>query len=406
MARAFMLVMDSFGIGAAGDAARFGDEGSDTFGHIAAACLSGGVTREGRSGKLLLPNLERLGLAEAAKASTGHAVVGFERGEGFTGAYGFAAEQSRGKDTPSGHWEMACVPVRFEWGYFPPEHPSFPDDLIATLIECAKIPGVLGNRHASGTEIIEELGAEHMASGKPIVYTSADSVFQIAAHEKTFGLERLYEVCRIARALVDQYNIGRVIARPFIGNPGSFKRTGNRRDLATPPPAPTLLDHLTAEGGSVIAVGKVADIFAHKGISRTVKADGNAALFDATLAVAREAGDRSLIFTNFVDFDTLYGHRRDVAGYAAALEAFDARLPELERAMRPGDLAIISADHGCDPTWRGTDHTREHVPVIAFGPGVTPGSIGRRDSFADIGQSLAEHLGLDPMPEGVSFLTR
>jgi phosphopentomutase len=243
-----------------------------------------------------------------------------------------------------------------------------------------------------------------MASGKPIVYTSGDSVFQVAAHEKTFGLERLYEVCRIARALVDQYNIGRVIARPFIGNPGSFKRTGNRRDLATPPPAPTLLDYLTAEGGSVIAVGKIADIFAHKGITRTVKADGNAALFDATLAAAQDAGDRSLIFTNFVDFDTLYGHRRDVAGYAAALEAFDERLPELEKAMQPGDLAIISADHGCDPTWRGTDHTREHVPVIAFGPGIAPGSIGKRDSFADIGQSLAEHLGLDQMPEGVSFL--
>jgi phosphopentomutase len=404
MARAFMLVMDSFGIGAAGDAARFGDEGADTFGHIAAACMAGTVTREGRSGRLVLPNLERLGLAAAATASTGREVPGFDRCDGFTGAYGFAAEQSRGKDTPSGHWEMAGVPVRFEWGYFPPEHPSFPDDLIESLIDCAKIPGVLGNRHASGTQIIDELGPEHMASGKPIVYTSADSVFQVAAHEKTFGLERLYEVCRIARALVDQYNIGRVIARPFIGNPGSFKRTGNRRDLATPPPAPTLLDYLTAEGGSVIAVGKVADIFAHKGITRTVKADGNAALFDATLAAAQEAGDRSLIFTNFVDFDTLYGHRRDVAGYAAALEAFDARLPELERAMQPGDLAVISADHGCDPTWRGTDHTREHVPVIAFGPGVAAGSIGKRDSFADIGQSLAEHLGLDQMPEGTSFL--
>jgi phosphopentomutase len=296
------------------------------------------------------------------------------------------------------------VPVLFDWGYFPPQAPSFPDDLIEQLIDCAKIPGILGNRHASGTQIIDELGAEHMASGKPIVYTSADSVFQIAAHEKTFGLERLYEVCRIARALVDQYNIGRVIARPFIGNPGSFKRTGNRRDLATPPPAPTLLDYLTAEGGQVIAVGKVADIFAHRGISKIVKADGNAALFDATLQAAHDAGPRSLIFTNFVDFDTLYGHRRDVAGYAAALEAFDARLPELEQAMQPGDLAIISADHGCDPTWAGTDHTREHVPVIAFGPDVEPRALGRRDSFADIGQTLAEHLGLDTLPAGTSFL--
>jgi phosphopentomutase len=402
--RGFLLVMDSFGIGASADADRFGDTGSDTFGHIAGACAAGRADRAGlRSGPLKIPNLVRLGLADAAKASAGRppAVASGPRCEG---AWGFAAEMSRGKDTPSGHWEMAGVPVLTEWGYFPPDYPSFPPELTDELIRSAKLPGVLGNRHASGTQIIDELGAEHMATGKPIVYTSADSVFQIAAHEESFGLARLYELCAMARRLVDLYNIGRVIARPFVGAPGAFRRTGNRRDYATPPPGPTLLDHLLAAGGEVVSVGKVGDIFAHCGISRTVKADGNMALFDATLEAAGVSGDRCLVFANFVDFDTLFGHRRDVAGYAAALEAFDVRLPEFERALRPGDLAVISADHGCDPTWRGTDHTREHVPVLAFGPGVTPGPIGPRGSFADIGQSLAAHFGLKPLAHGVSFL--
>lgn len=399
--RAFLLVMDSFGIGASADAERFGDAGSDTFGHILAACAAGGADRAGlRSGPLKIPNLRRLGLGHAAAISTGATPATTP----CAGAWGYAVEQSRGKDTPSGHWEMAGVPVMYEWGYFPPEYPSFPASLTEALIARANLPGVLGNRHASGTTIIDELGAEHIASGKPIVYTSADSVFQIAAHEQAFGLNRLYEICLIARELVDAHNIGRVIARPFVGAPGSFKRTGNRRDYATPPPAPTLLDRLVADGGEVLSIGKVADIFAHQGISRTVKADGNAALFDATLDAAKSARDRSLVFTNFVDFDTLFGHRRDIAGYAAALEAFDARLPELERALQPGDVAVISADHGCDPTQPGSDHTREHVPVIAFGPGVKPGSIGRREGFADIGQSLAGHLGLAPLSHGRAFL--
>lgn len=400
--RAFLLVMDSFGIGASADAERFGDGGSDTFGHIEAACAAGRADKAClRAGPLRIPNLRRLGLGHAAAISTG----GRPADTPCAGAWGYAVEQSRGKDTPSGHWEMAGVPVMSDWGYFPPDYPSFPAALTEALIARAKLPGVLGNCHASGTEIIAQLGAEHLATGKPIVYTSADSVFQIAAHEQAFGLERLYEVCLIARELVDAYTIGRVIARPFLGTPGTFKRTGNRRDYATPPPEPTLLDRLTAVGSEVISVGKVADIFAHQGISRTVKADGNAALFDATLKAAQEAGDRGLVFTNFVDFDTLFGHRRDVAGYAAALEAFDARLPELERALRPGDIAVISADHGCDPTRPGSDHTREHVPIIAFGPSVKSGSIGRRESFADIGQSLAGHLGLPPLPYGKTFLS-
>jgi phosphopentomutase len=389
MSRAFLLVMDSFGIGAAHDAASFGDAGADTLGHIADTV------------DLALPNLVRLGLGEAAVASTGKRPRGFARVTP-EGAFGYAVETSRGKDTPSGHWELAGVPVAFEWGYFPPDYPSFPAALTDELVGRAGLPGILGNRHASGTQIIDELGAEHIRTGKPICYTSADSVFQIAAHEEHFGLERLYDVCKIARSIVDRWNIGRVIARPFVGAPGSFKRTAHRKDLAVPPPAPTLLDRLVAAGGAVHGIGKIGDIFAGQGVTRSVKAADNEAGFAATLAAADGAEDRTLVFINFNDFDTLYGHRRDPVGYARALEAFDARLPALEARLRPGDLAVISADHGCDPTYKGTDHTREHVPVLAFGPGVAPGALGRR-AFADVGQTIARHLGLAPLPEGAAF---
>ena len=403
MQRAIVLIMDSVGIGASDDAERFGDAGADTLGHIAEACASG---QGGRHGALELPNLARLGLGLAAQASRGAVPPGLASATTVTGAYGYAVETSRGKDTPSGHWEMAGVPVTFDWGYFPKTEPCFPPALTDRLIERCSLPGLLGNRHASGTQIIEQLGQEHLSSGKPIVYTSADSVFQIAAHESHFGLDRLYQSCAIARELVDAYQIARVIARPFVGEtPATFHRTANRRDLAVPPPAPTLLDRLSAARGAVIGIGKIADIYAHRGVGRTVKADGNQALFDATLDQLAAAGDRSLILTNFVDFDTLYGHRRDVVGYACALEAFDRRLPELEARLQPGDVAIITADHGCDPTWPGSDHTREHVPVLAFGPGVEARPIGRRTSFADIGQSLAGHLGLAPLDHGIGFLT-
>jgi phosphopentomutase len=397
MARAFLLVMDSFGIGGAADAAAFGDAGADTLGHIAERRLASGAA-------LRLPNLERLGLGAAAAASTGAFPAGFARRDGFGGAWGFAVERSRGKDTPSGHWEMAGLPVAFDWAYFPAATPSFPKALTDALIERAQLPGILGNRHASGTQIIEELGAEHLASLKPIVYTSADSVLQIAAHEEAFGLERLYELCRIARVIADEYRIGRVIARPFVGPPGSFRRTYNRHDYAVPPHGSTLLDRLVERSRTVIGIGKIADIFAHRGISATIKAGDNESVHGATLAAAKDAPDGALIFANFNDFDSLFGHRRDVPGYAAALEAFDARLPAIEAALRPDDLAVLSADHGCDPTRRGSDHTREHVPVIAFGPGVTPRAIGRRESFADIGQTLAAHLGIAPLDHGIAFL--
>ena len=403
--RAIVGVLDSFGVGATDDAAAFGDQGANTFGHIAAACRDGQADRAGlRAGALTIPNLVSLGLAHAAEESAG-APPAVPKPDRVTGKYGFAAERSRGKDTPSGHWEMMGLPVEFDWGFFPPDPPSFPDALIDALVAEAALPGVLGNRHASGTVIIEELGAEHIATGKPIVYTSADSVFQIAAHETHFGLDRLYDACAVARRLVDAYNVGRVIARPFVGDrPGEFKRTGNRRDLATPPHAPTLLDRHVAAGGEVVSIGKISDIFAGQGISRSIKADGNDALFDALMDQVASSPDNAILFANFVDFDTLYGHRRDVAGYAAALEAFDKRLPELADALRDDDVVVLSADHGCDPTWPGTDHTREHVPILAFGPSVAPGSVGKRATFADIGQSLAGHLGLDPLPVGRSFL--
>ncbi len=400
MGRAIILMMDSFGIGASADADRFGDVGSNTLGSIARF-----RTSSGDAGALNLPNLTRLGLMHAAEESSGEYPAGASKDIEVIGAYGYAKEISTGKDTPSGHWEIAGVPVLFDWGYFTDKTDTFPDELLNKLIERADLPGVLGNCHSSGTTIIAELGEEHIRTGKPIVYTSADSVFQIACHEESFGLDKLYELCDIARELVDEYNIGRVIARPFVGsNNADFVRTGNRRDLTTPPPAPTVLDKLVDSGGEVISVGKIADIYAHQGITTKIKATGNAALFDATLDAMRSAPDRSIVFTNFVDFDMLYGHRRDPEGYAAALEYFDNRLPELLEMMNDDDLVILCADHGCDPTWKGSDHTREHIPVLVYGSGIVPGSLGQRDTFADIGQSLAGFFGLTPMDYGESFL--
>ncbi len=405
MARAIIGVLDSFGVGAAEDAERFGDVGANTFGHIARACAEGRADElRLRKGPLDIPNLMRLGLGRLARDAT-DIDIPLKEPSRYDAAFGFAAERSRGKDTPSGHWEMMGLPVEFDWGMFPKGPPSFPAELIAGLVEKARLPGVLGDRHASGTEIIEELGEEHIRTGKPIVYTSGDSVFQIAAHEEHFGLQRLYSLCEAARRLVDEYEVGRVIARPFVGERrGAFRRTGNRRDLATPPHRDTLLDVNAREGRPVIGIGKISDIFAGRGVTRSVKADGNAAIFDAWLKEVENAPDGSIIFANFVDFDTLYGHRRNVAGYAAALEDFDRRLPELESRLRPGDVAVLTADHGCDPTWPGSDHTREFVPIIAFGDRVRPGPIGRRETFADIGQSLAGRLGLAPLSAGVSFL--
>ncbi len=406
MPRAILCVLDSFGIGGAADAEAFGDAGADTLGHIAARCAAGEGDKDGlRSGPLNVPNMDRLGLGAAGHLSTGKDVPGLDFDGEPEGLWGYAAEVSNGKDTPSGHWEIAGVPVRFDWGYFPETIPTFPEELIAKISEKAGLNGILGDKHASGTVIIAELGEEHIRTGKPIFYTSADSVIQIAAHEEHYGLEKLYELCEIAREFADPYNIGRVIARPFVGETSdTFQRTANRRDYSVLPPEPTLLDRLTEAGRTVYGVGKISDIFAHQGVARVLKGAGNDQLFDKTLEAMDQAVDGDLIFANFIDFDSLYGHRRDVPGYAAALEHFDRRLPEMIARMKDGDLLILTADHGCDPTWRGTDHTREHVPVIATGPGLEGRSVGGRKTYADIGESIAEHLGIAVGPNGTSFL--
>jgi phosphopentomutase len=404
MRRAIVVVLDSLGIGAAADADAYGDRGADTLGHIVEACAAGRADSDRRAGLLEIPHLTALGLIDAAEAARGAALPA-ARPPSRTGMFGYAAERSRGKDTPSGHWEMMGLPVEFDWGYFPDTQPCFPQELTDALIRRGGIGGILGNRHASGTRIVAELGDEHLRTLYPIVYTSGDSVLQIAAHEDRFGLARLYALCQVARELVDSYRIARVIARPFVGDSArGFVRTGNRRDLATPPHGPTLLDVLQAAGGEVICVGKVADIFAHRGVTRTIKAHGNQAVMDQLLRAMGTAPDRSLLFANCVDFDTNFGHRRDVSGYARALEEFDGYVPSLRATMRPGDVAIITADHGCDPTFPGSDHTREYIPVLAFGESVLPGPIGRRSGFADIGQSLAGCLGLEPLGAGTPFL--
>ena len=397
MSRAFILLLDSFGLGALPDADKYGDTGANTFGHIAEW-----AAQEGKP--MSLPNLERLGLAAAAHKASGAWAPGFDQREGFTGAWGVAREQSTGKDTQSGHWEIAGVPVLFDWGYFPKTVPSFPQALTDKLQELTGVPGWLGNCHASGTTVINELGDEHVATGKPILYTSADSVLQIAAHEEHFGLERLYQVCEAAYELVKPYNIGRVIARPFVGANGDYKRTANRHDYAVPPIAPTLLDHVKDAGGEMIALGKISDIFAAQGVTRLVKGPDNMALFDRLLEVADEAGDKSLTFVNFVDFDMHFGHRRDVAGYANALHALDARLPEFMAKLKDGDLVVITADHGCDPTAPGSDHTREHIPMIFFGPGVQAQELPTADTFSSIGATLAKHLGVKPLSNGTALL--
>lgn len=406
MKRAIILVLDSFGIGATQDADKFGDVGADTLGHIAEQCAKGLADNDKRQGELKLPNLSKFGLGLAAQESTGSFPQGLDQSAEIIAAYGHAAELSSGKDTPSGHWEIAGVPVLFDWGYFSDKENSFPQELLDRIVKRANLPGYLGNCHASGTQVLDDLGEEHMLTGKPIFYTSADSVFQIACHEDTYGLDNLLELCQIVREELEDYNIGRVIARPFVGDKsGNFERTGNRRDLSVEPPAATVLQKLVDEKqGEVVSIGKIADIYAHCGITQKVKKSGLEDLFDATLEQIKKAQDKTIVFTNFVDFDSHYGHRRDVAGYAAALEYFDSRLPEVLEILEPNDVLILTADHGCDPTWPGSDHTREHIPVLVYGEQIKAGSLGRRETFADIGQSLANYFETSEMDYGKSFL--
>jgi phosphopentomutase len=395
MGRAILIVLDSVGCGGAEDAASYGDEGADTLGHIAEACAKGRGDRERlRRGPLRLPRLDALGLGRAMKASTGRAPPGFALAEP-RGQWGYGIETSRGKDTPSGHWELAGTPVDFDWGYFPEAIPAFPEDLTAALIAEGKLPGILANCHASGTAIIEEFGEEHLRTGKPICYTSADSVLQIAAHEEAFGLERLYELCRIARRLCDPINIGRVIARPFVGRSAKdFVRTMHRKDFAIPPPDGNLLQRAARAGRAVVSIGKIGDIFAHRDTGEERKGKGNDGNLDLLIEALKTTDEGGFIFVNLVDFDTEWGHRRDVAGYAACLEAFDKRLGAVEAAMRPHDYCVITADHGNDPTFKGFDHTREHAPILAFGAGSPAGPIGARSSLADVAETIALKLGL------------
>ncbi|MDO5529314.1 MAG: phosphopentomutase [Paracoccus sp. (in: a-proteobacteria)] len=390
--RAFLIVMDSVGIGGAPDAGSFfngtrPDTGANTLDHIAAA------------GPINMPNLAKLGLGAALKLASG--VDAPQLVAPPQGLWGAASAISRGKDTPSGHWEIAGVPVPWEWHYFPDTAPCFPPELSAHVAQLAGTEGILGDCHASGTEIIARLGAEHQKTGWPICYSSADSVFQIAAHEESFGLDRLLRLCENLAPTLHDMRVGRVIARPFTGTPGHYTRTPNRRDYAIAPPADTVLDIAAKAGRETHAVGKIGDIFSHRGISHLHKGGSDAALAEHLLRLGSDAPPGSLTFANFVEFDSLYGHRRDIDGYRKHLEWFDNIAGALIATLRPGDLAIFTADHGNDPSWSGTDHTRERVPVLGAGLGAR--AVGQV-AFADIGASVMSHLGLKPTHRGASFL--
>jgi phosphopentomutase len=384
--RAIVLVLDSVGIGAMPDAAAYGDAGSDTLGHIAAAV------------PLRVPTLRALGLARVARLGDAGPGVPARFGEG---AVGRMAEASAGKDSVTGHWEMMGIVLDRPFPVFPE---GFPRDVIEAFSRQTG-RAVIGNRAASGTAIIDELGDEHLRTGALIVYTSADSVFQIAAHEEIVPIAELYRACEIAYTLVGEgLGVGRVIARPFIGSPGRFTRTANRRDYALPPAGETLLDRLTARSRPVVAIGKIEDLFAGRGITTAIHTASDDEGMNQVVRHMAEAGG-GLIFANLVDFDTLFGHRNDVRGYARNLERFDQRLSELLLRMQPGDLLVVTADHGNDPATPSTDHSREYVPLLVTGAAVRRGvDLGTRATFADLGQTLAELFGVGPLAHGTSFL--
>lgn len=381
--RVFLIVADSLGVGALPDADRFGDVGTHTLDHIVETV-----------GALDVPRLKQLGLGNVP------GVRALESAGKPDGAFGRMAEVSAGKDTSTGHWEMMGVVVPRAFPTYPE---GFPAEIIEPFCERAGLDGVLGNEVASGTEIIARLGPEHERTGRPIVYTSADSVFQIAAHEQHFGLERLLDVSKIARELLDEYQVARVIARPFVGDPGSYQRTYNRKDFSLEPHAESALVRLERADVPIVGVGKIQDIYAGVGVARSVHTEGNRDGMRKLTELAADL-DRGLAFVNLVDFDMLFGHRRDPEGYAKALEAFDDDLVEFERHLRPDDVVMITADHGNDPTFvETTDHTREYVPLLAFGQRVKPVALGTRDSFADVGATIEALFGLDPVGPGRSF---
>jgi phosphopentomutase len=381
--RVLLIVMDSVGVGSLLDAAAYGDEGAHTLGHIAERC-----------GGLKLPHLKKLGLGNIIPIPGAAAVPNP------LASWGRMAEMAHGKDTIAGHWEMMGLILDQAFALFPQ---GFPPELLDDLEQRTGVAGVLGNKAASGTEIIAELGAEHVRSGLPIVYTSADSVLQIAAHEEIIPLKKLYKMCLQTRKICDAWRIGRVIARPFVGSAGNFSRTANRRDFPMLPPGETVLDILRKNGLEVTAIGKIENIFAGQGIGRSRPSHSNSegiSLLAEELAATRWG----LIFANLVDFDMLYGHRNDAAGYGAALEIFDRELGLLLPRLGPGDMLVITADHGCDPTYPGTDHTREYVPLLAYGPGLPARALGIRRTFSDVGVSILDIFGLKQGFPGQSFM--
>jgi len=407
MKRVILIVLDSFGIGSTNDSYKFKDNGSDTFGHIAECCFNGLADSKFRKGLLNIPNLTSLGLVEVAEKSRKKKLKGLKIYDSLRliGGYGYAEEISSGKDTSSGHWEIAGVPVLYNWKYFKNREESFPKTLLNEIVFKSSLKGVLGNCRASGTEILQKLGEKHLRTKNPIFYTSADSVFQIACHEKVFGLSNLNKLGKIVRNVLDKkkYKVARVITRPFLGSSKkSFYRTGNRRDFSVCPHSVTVMEKLIKEKeGNVISIGKIADIYANVGITKKCHAVGIDALFDCTIREINNCSlDNTMIFVNFVDFDSLWGHRRDVSGYASGLELFDKRLPEILKILKKDDVVIITADHGCDPTWKGTDHTRENIPILIYGNTVKKGYLGFRKTFADIGQSIAYYFGLSKMSFG------
>ena len=400
MSRVFLIVMDSVGCGGAPDAAFYDDEGANTLGHIIEQCDLGNCNK-GRSGKLKTPNLDSLGLRESIKLANGQKISADVTH--VKGCFGAATELSLGKDTPSGHWELAGVSVPWDWHYFNSKLNSFSHEIIELVTSQTEVSGILGNCHASGTEIIRCLGVEHIKTGRPICYTSTDSVFQVAAHEEFFGLDKLYDLCEAIAPALHQMKVGRVIARPFLGSPSEgFYRTHNRKDFAINPPALTLCDYVQKANKNVCAIGKINDIFSGKGIDQVLKGRNDADLMDHLLEQIKNSKKDSLIFANFVEFDTEFGHRRDVSGYASALEWFDKKLGTLVKNLLRDDLLIITADHGNDPTWKGTDHTRERVPVLVFGKG--RGSLDLIN-FSDVGASIAEFMDVPYNGEGKSFFT-
>jgi phosphopentomutase len=397
--RAIIMVLDSFGIGELPDANKFGDIGANTLGHIAQYAKDNNLS-------FAIPNLLKLGLGKAYRLVNNQQLAFDNDDYTLNGYYGACQELSSGKDTTSGHWEIAGCPVLFDWGYFDKPQHSFPNELLAKIQQQTGISGYLGNCHASGTEIIKQLGEEHVKTGMPIFYTSADSVFQIACHEEHFGLDNLYQLCQEVRELLTPYNIARVIARPFIGkNATDFVRTGNRKDYSVLPQDKTLLDICSENNGTVVAIGKIGDIYAHQGTTVEIKANGLDELCNTTInCMKTQLNNNTIIMTNLVDFDMLYGHRRDIVGYKNALEYFDSRLPEIIANLTSNDILILTADHGCDPTWPGSDHTREHIPFLLYHNGLTQ-NIGIRKTYADIGQTVAEFLSLMQLNYGTSVLS-